>query len=65
MQGMTKRERQITDIHQIADILAEQTGAKPMLFYTCQNITADDFAAGKTYLELMRMNVDTLREALN
>ncbi len=51
--------------HQIADILAEQTGAKPMLFYTCQNITADDFAAGKTYLELMRMNVDTLREALN
>ena len=51
--------------HQIADILAEQTGAKTALFYTCHNVSADDFAAGKTYLELMRMNVDTLREALN
>jgi len=51
--------------HQIADILAEQTGAKTALFYTCHNVTADDFAAGKTYLEFMRMNVDTLREALN
>lgn len=51
--------------HQIADILAEQTGAKTMLFYTCHNVTADDFNAGKTYLELMRINVDSLKEALN
>lgn len=51
--------------HQIADILAEQTGAKTALFYTCHNVTADDFAAGKTYLELMRSNVETLKEALN
>ena len=51
--------------HQIADILAEQTGAKTMLFYTCHNVTADDFAAGATYLELMSRNIDSLREALN
>ena len=51
--------------HQIADVLAEQTGAKTMLFYTCHNVTADDFEAGKTYLELMRTNVESLREALN
>ncbi|MBQ2957123.1 MAG: zinc ABC transporter substrate-binding protein [Clostridia bacterium] len=51
--------------HQLADVLAEQTGAKAMLFYTCQNITSDDFAAGKTYLELMRMNIEPLREALS
>ena len=51
--------------HQIADILAEQTGAKTALFYTCHNVSADDFAAGKTYLELMRANVEILREALN
>lgn len=51
--------------HQIADILAEQTGAKTMLFYTCHNVTADDFSAGKTYLELMRVNVESLKEALN
>ena len=51
--------------HQIADILAEQTGARTALFYTCHNVSADDFEAGKTYLELMRMNVEALREALN
>lgn len=51
--------------HQIADVLAEQTDAETRLFYTCHNVTVDDFAAGKTYLDLMRMNVDSLREALN
>lgn len=51
--------------HQIADILAEQTGAKTMLFYTCHNVSVDDFEAGKTYLELMSHNVESLREALN
>ena len=51
--------------HQIADILAEQTGAKTELFYTCHNVTMDDFEAGKTYLELMGSNVEKLREALN
>lgn len=51
--------------HQIADILAEQTGAETALFYTCHNVTADDFEAGRTYLELMRINVESLRKALN
>ena len=51
--------------HQIADILAEQTGAQTMLFYTCHNVSADDFAAGKTYLELMSSNIESLRIALN
>lgn len=51
--------------HQIADILAEQTGAKTELFYTCHNVTMDDFEAGKTYLELMGSNVEKLKEALN
>ncbi len=51
--------------HQIADILAEQTGAETMLFYTCHNVASDDFEAGKTYLELMRTNVESLRKALN
>ena len=51
--------------HQVADILAEQTGVKTELFYTCHNVTMDDFEAGKTYLELMGSNVEKLREALN
>lgn len=50
--------------HQIADALAEQTGARTELFYTCHNVTADDFNAGLGYLELMRRNLEPLREAL-
>lgn len=51
--------------HQIADILAEQTKAETRLFYTCHNVSADDFDAGLTYLDMMKMNVESLRIALN
>ena len=51
--------------HLIADALAEQTGAREMLFYTCHNVTLDDFEAGRTYLDMMRENVEALRTALN
>jgi len=51
--------------HQLADVLAEQTGAETALFYTCHNVSSDDFEAGKTYLELMTLNVESLRKALN
>lgn len=51
--------------HQLADMLAEQTGAKAELFYTCHNVSIDDFEAGKCYLDLMGSNVERLREALN
>jgi len=51
--------------HNIAQTIAEETGAKAMLFYSCQTITRDDFEAGESYLSLMRRNVATLKEALN
>ncbi len=50
--------------HQIADTLAEQTGAQTQLFYTCHNVTADDFAAGLGYLDLMQRNIEALSAAL-
>ena len=48
----------------IARAVAEQTGADTHVFYACHNLTQDDFEAGKTYLDFMWENVDTLREAL-
>ena len=48
----------------IARAVAEQTGAQARVFYACHNLTQDDFVAGKTYLDFMWENVDTLREAL-
>ena len=49
--------------HNIAQTIAEETGAKAMLFYSCQTITRDDFEAGESYLSLMRRNVAALKEA--
>lgn len=48
-----------------ADILAEETGAKPLLMHSCHNVSADEMAAGASYLSLMWQNVDALKEALN
>lgn len=50
--------------HKIADTLAEDTGLPTAEFHTCHNITAEDFAAGETYVTLMERNYETLKEAL-
>ena len=51
--------------HKVADAIAEATGTRTAQFNTCHNISAKDFAAGESYLSLMRANVEVLREALN
>jgi len=48
----------------VARAVAEQTGAETRVFYACHNLTQDDFEAGKTYLDFMWENVETLKEAL-
>lgn len=49
---------------QIAAAVAETTGAQVKVFYSCHNLTAEQFEAGETYLSLMQENVETLKEAL-
>ena len=68
----TVREQQIPAIFYIefssrrtADILAEETGAKPLLFHSCHNVSAEEIEAGATYLNLMWQNTEALKEALN
>jgi zinc transport system substrate-binding protein len=48
----------------MADAIAAETGAKKLLFHSCHNISKKDFENGAAYLDLMRGNVDNLREAL-
>lgn len=50
---------------QMANTVAEATGAKTMLFHTCHNVTKAEFEGGATYLSLMQNNVEALRAALN
>lgn len=66
------REEQVPVVYQIelsngniARSIADSSGAKVKTFYTCHNITRDDFNAGETYLSLMERNVNSLKEALN
>ena len=49
----------------IANAIAETTGAKVKTFYSCHNLTAKEFAQGETYLSMMKKNVQTLKEALH
>lgn len=49
----------------VAETIAEETGVYVRTFESVQNITADDFEKGETYVTLMKRNVEMLREALN
>ena len=48
----------------MADTISGETGAKKLLLHACHNISKKDFEAGLGYLDLMRGNVENLREAL-
>ncbi len=51
--------------HTIADAISEETGVPTHIFYACHNLTADEFTAGKTYVDFMTENLETLKIALN
>lgn len=48
----------------MADIIAEETGCKTLLFHSCHNVTADELENGVSYLELMEQNLENLKEAV-
>lgn len=51
--------------HQVADTISAETGVPTHIFYACHNLTADEFAEGKTFVDFMTENLDTLKVALN
>ena len=48
----------------IARAICETTGAVPMTFYSCHNVTADQMQAGVTYIDMMEDNLAVLEKAL-
>lgn len=44
----------------LAQTLADEAGLPVVEFHTCHNITAEDFAAGETWVTLMQRNYDAL-----
>jgi zinc transport system substrate-binding protein len=49
----------------MADTISESTGAKVRILHAVHNVTKADYDAGKTYMDFMAANLDTLKEALN
>ncbi|MCI7402908.1 metal ABC transporter substrate-binding protein [Pyramidobacter sp.] len=50
---------------QMARAIADATGAQVRLLNAVHNVSAEDFEKGITYLDLMRHNLNVLKEALN
>ena len=48
----------------LAEVLAKDSGLEVREFHTCHNISAEDLAAGESWLSLMLRNYDTLSEIL-
>lgn len=51
--------------HRVTEIIAEETGAEPLLLHSCHNVTRAQFESGITYVELMRQNIENLRKGLD
>ncbi|MEE0858074.1 MAG: metal ABC transporter substrate-binding protein [Acutalibacteraceae bacterium] len=49
----------------VAKTIAEETNAEVLTFYSCHNLTKEQFNNGETYLSMMEENVETLKKALN
>ncbi len=48
-----------------ANLIAEDTGAKTLLFFSCHNVTKEQFEVGESYVSLMEQNAAVLKEALS
>ncbi|MDR1771988.1 MAG: metal ABC transporter substrate-binding protein [Hungatella sp.] len=51
--------------HRVSEIIAEETGAEPLLLHSCHNVSRREFDSGITYLELMEQNVINLTRGLD
>ena len=49
----------------IANAVAEAAGTDVKVFYSCHNLSAEQFEEGETYLSMMEKNAQTLKEVLN
>ncbi len=54
---------ELTDPKMAREIVNE-TGAEPVLFHSCHNLSRDDFKKGLTYIEIMKNNVEALRKGI-
>ena len=49
----------------IADTISKETNTKVLEYHTAHNISKSDFDSGVTYVDIMKNNINVLKEALN
>lgn len=49
----------------LAKSVAESTGAKVMILHSIHTVTNEEFEKGITYIDLMKQNIEALKEGLN
>ncbi len=49
----------------IAEMICAETGTKTLVLDSCQSVSSADIEKGTSYLDIMRNNLEILREALN
>lgn len=49
----------------LAKTVCESTGAKSAVLNSCQSVSSADIASGTSYINIMKSNLDVLREVLN
>lgn len=54
--------RELSD-KKIALLIGEQSGAKLLLFHSCENLSQEEWNANKTYVSLMHDNISNLKTA--
>ncbi|MBQ6380248.1 MAG: zinc ABC transporter substrate-binding protein [Clostridia bacterium] len=47
-----------------ADAIAKQAGAEKLVLYSCHNLSKEDFESGKTYIDFMTANYETLSTSM-
>lgn len=47
-----------------ADVICRETNAKKLLLHSCHTVTQEELDSGVTYLDLMRQNLQNLKQAL-
>lgn len=49
----------------IAEMICNETGAKSLILDSCQSVSSSDIQQGTNYLDIMKKNLEILKEALN
>lgn len=49
----------------IANMIADETEAKALVFHTAHNVTSNELEEGTTYISIMKNNLENIKEALN